>query len=1045
MLYSGSINRGPTLNVNLGVYDRNGEGLVFMSAFGYSGAIKNAAKDLKKKCPASMNWTGFTVQPRTMEVFTTRLPESEYSHLITYKKDCTYTHDGKEHIKFFVFLQLTDEERDSEAWTPDIYSMSNSGEYPQRFIDAVFDKLYKMSPAPILKDWIPFIMTNFINSGELRELTVIKSENEKTMKCYLFDASVEDIVMRIQRGLRSNRITIGDNGLTSPFMSEVEGIDAYLNEFSEVLTKKIQDSFTPMFVPGTDKYDIDLESVTDYMKCNDGISLYPAQKDVAQTISNTFNKKKCAFIVGECGVGKTSLAIAAVTVHFGEMKRNVATEYMTNVVMCPGHLVNTWKREIENRAPRSKAIIVKDFNHLLTLMPMLTGKKKRHNHIWLILSKETAKFGYELRPGAVWREYRKIPGSTTREHGVFCCPECGQPLFYTTKEGRGRYNRREIKHYLRETDFRSESVKKNNLTCENTVRRWDKNAHEWRWETCGCRLWVPSTKETLWDGKEGHEDRWVKLGKAGWIQKRHVQRIYDRIVSQENHTNDDATLLAALSDEMNNEGSLQKAPRKYPIAKFIRRYLHGKIDYFLADEVHELKGKDSLQGESFGDMVYTAKKSLALTGTLLNGYASGIYYILFRMFAKQMKKEDYEFGNSAEFSRDYGVTRQSHWYEIEQNGRQGDSAGASSVKELPGISPIVFTKFLLENAAFISLDDIAEALPGYEEIPVPLDMPMELRSAYQNLENAVHQGLRMATKSSKVLSQMIQLLSVYPDQPYDQPSVYDSENGNVLVVPQELSGEYREKENALLDIVTRKVAEGEHVLVYYTWTHRTDVATRVPHYLEDYGFKVAVMDSTVKPAEREAWIQKQVDSGVQVVFCNPKLVETGLTLLDFTTIVYYQMGYNLYTMRQASRRSWRINQSHDVQVYFLYYRNTVQEQALSLMATKLQAAMAIEGKFSEEGLNAMSNNEDILTQIASSVTEGIKSTVDVQVFEKNKIMNHKEVVKEEEDQVVEKSYVTPYDLTDTVQFKKSRKSKDYYGFSVDTPETMAVMKKLTGF
>ena len=205
------------------------------------------------------------------------------------------------------------------------------------------------------------------------------------------------------------------------------------------------------------------------------------------------------------------------------------------------------------------------------------------------------------------------------------------------------------------------------------------------------------------------------------------------------------------------------------------------------------------------------------------------------------------------------------------------------------------------------------------------------------------------------------------------------------------------------------------------------------------------MDSTVKPSEREAWIQKKVDSGVQVVFCNPKLVETGLTLLDFTTIVYYQMGYNLYTMRQASRRSWRINQTHDVQVYFLYYRNTVQEQALSLMATKLQAAMAIEGKFSEEGLNAMSNNEDILTQIASSVTEGIKSTVDVQVFEKNKITNHKTVVKEDDDQVVEKSYVTPYDLTDTVQFKKSRKSKDYYGFSVDTPETMAVMKKLTGF
>jgi len=736
------------------------------------------------------------------------------------------------------------------------------------------------------------------------------------------------------------------------------------------------------------------------------------------------------------------MAIAAVTVHFGEMKRNVATDYMTNIVMCPGHLVNTWKREIENRAPRSEAIIVKDFDHLLSIMPLINGEK-RHSHLWLILSKETAKFGYDKRPGVIWRENRRIPGTLTGEHGVFCCPECGQPLYYCTYEGRGRY-RRETKHYLKETAFRQPSVKNNNLRCTNTVRKWNQNTSSYEWKECGCDLWVPSTKETLWDGQEGHENRWIKLGKAGWIQKQHVQRVYDRIVAQENQTNDDATLLAALNDEINGEGALQKAPRKYPIAKYIRRYLKGKINYFLADECHELKAKDSLQGESFGDLIYTAKHVLALTGTLLNGYASGIYYILFRMFAKKMLKEGYEFNNGAEFSKDYGVTKQSQWYEMGRNGRLGDSSGSSTVKELPGISPIVFTKFLLENAAFISLDDIAEALPGYEEIPVPLDMPDDLRTAYQNLEEAVHNGLRLASKSSKVLSQMIQLLSVYPDQPYDQPCVYDPETGDVLVVPDEISSTNRVKEDALLDIVSRKVDSGEKVLVYYTWTHRTDVASRVPQYLIDNGFSVAVLDNKVKPADRENWIQKKVSEGVQVLFCNPKLVETGLTLLDFTTIVYYQMGYNLYTMRQASRRSWRINQNHDVQVYFLYYRGTVQEQALSLMATKLQAAMAIEGKFSEEGLNAMSNNEDILTQIASSVTEGIKNTVDVQVFQKNQIKSHKEIIEEKRLTEIEHSIIIPYDLT-TVKTKKKKKSALDYGFSAGNPETMAIMKKLMGF
>ena len=85
-------------------------------------------------------------------------------------------------------------------------------------------------------------------------------------------------------------------------------------------------------------------------------------------------------------------------------------------------------------------------------------------------------------------------------------------------------------------------------------------------------------------------------------------------------------------------------------------------------------------------------------------------------------------------------------------------------------------------------------------------------------------------------------------------------------------------------------------------------------------------------------------------------------------------------MRQASRRSWRLSQDKDIKVYFMYYKDTIQAQALSLMATKLQASMAIEGKFSEEGLRAMSNNENLLTQIANSVVEGIKDVVEINTF-----------------------------------------------------------------
>ena len=135
---------------------------------------------------------------------------------------------------------------------------------------------------------------------------------------------------------------------------------------------------------------------------------------------------------------------------------------------------------------------------------------------------------------------------------------------------------------------------------------------------------------------------------------------------------------------------------------------------------------------------------------------------------------------------------------------------------------------------------------------------------------------------------------------------------------------------------------------------------------------------------REKWIEKQSSLNVDVLMCNPNLVKTGLDLIDFTTIIFYQIGYNIFTMRQASRRSWRLSQKKDVEVYFMFYRDTVQEKAISLMASKMQASMALEGKFSEEGLRAMADNEDLLSQIANSVVEGIKDTVDVKVFTSTK-------------------------------------------------------------
>jgi len=134
----------------------------------------------------------------------------------------------------------------------------------------------------------------------------------------------------------------------------------------------------------------------------------------------------------------------------------------------------------------------------------------------------------------------------------------------------------------------------------------------------------------------------------------------------------------------------------------------------------------------------------------------------------------------------------------------------------------------------------------------------------------------------------------------------------------------------------------------------------------------------VDTCKREAGYASQVKDGVQVVICHPKLVETGLDLLDFPTIIFYESGYSLHTLRQASRRSWRIGQRRPVRVKFLCSEGTMQTSCLRLMGKKLLVALTMEGKFAGEGLQSIDEDDDMLSAMARELVErnGIGDTAD---------------------------------------------------------------------
>ena len=203
--------------------------------------------------------------------------------------------------------------------------------------------------------------------------------------------------------------------------------------------------------------------------------------------------------------------------------------------------------------------------------------------------------------------------------------------------------------------------------------------------------------------------------------------------------------------------------------------------------------------------------------------------------------------------------------------------------------------------------------------------------------------------------------------------MFDPETGDVLVqVPPLSEDRLYPKERALIDLVAAERLEGRRVLVYVTHTRTRDITGRMSDILTRHGFRTAVMKTdAVAPDRREAWVADRVSEGIDVLICHPRLVQTGLDLIDFPTLCWFETDYSVYVMRQASRRSWRIGQTQPVRVVFMSYRSTLQADALKLVAKKLQSSLAVEGELPEDGLAAYADDDgDLMLALARRIVSG---------------------------------------------------------------------------
>ncbi len=436
-------------------------------------------------------------------------------------------------------------------------------------------------------------------------------------------------------------------------------------------------------------------------------------------------------------------------------------------------------------------------------------------------------------------------------------------------------------------------------------------------------------------------------------------------------------------------------PKRVPLADYVKLRLKGFFELLIADEVHELKGRGSAQGIAGGVLADACGKSLSLSGTLAGGYSSTLFHLLYR-FSPEIRSE-FARNEEQRWIERYGFVEHTIGKDDGDSFEDGRSSRRKRyrkvVRERPGLAPAALFH-LIGHSVFLRLADVAAGLPPYEERVLLSSMDTEAgpdglsqRSAYDELFGTLRAALADALSrgSRRLLATYLQTLLAYPDGCTRGEAVFDPESEELLVqVPPLPEDRLYPKERALVDLVAAERLAGRRVLVYVTHTGTRDITGRMEEFLSRHGFRVAVMKAdAVPPERREAWVAKRVEEGVDVLVCHPQLVQTGLDLVEFPTVCWFETHYSVYTMRQASRRSWRIGQTEPVQVVFMAYRSTLQADALKLVAQKLQSSLAVEGELPEDGLAAYGDDgDDLMLALARKIVAGEEEDGSVEsVFE----------------------------------------------------------------
>lgn len=879
-----------------------------------------------------------------------------------------------------------------------------------RLKDKIFNIILENTTLPLIPEWKDYIVDKLLDDNHIcrinvHDFTDDTSITNKIGYLYMCDSGGRSIAGLIKNiiitGLNNKSISIdGCTKVSNKFLESTD-LSEYIDNFGTILCDNVVNKFTPLFNPVRESLSNEVKDRTTISATHSHIYSYTAQENAEEAITRSMDVNRHTILSGSCGSGKSGMATLSIDAHARKHKH---INYSA-IIMCPGTMPTEWIDTIKGTVPFS------DVYHIKSMADLLHVKNKiddpyRKRPLYAVMTYGIAKYGYEKHPALRYN---------TRTNS-FSCPSCGKKITNDSHDQSTALIPVDVLFLAEDND---------NSFCPH----------------CGRPLWTASTKKNI--------GNWVKVNKLGWVLKDRIPHIKRSIRNVLDNTElieerilkvSDAkkmsSVFATLEDaDVENTKTIMRLNESYPIARYIRQKMRHYFDYAVMDEAHELAGK-SLQHQAFSDVIQSCWRSLLLTGTLSNGYASGLFNILFKTQTAKVIEDGFGYKDEKKFVEKYGVLEETtirtvtgftaSRYIYDNNGnrcpeRYTTNRKTTKTKAIAGVSPLIFSNYLINNTVFLKQEDITQELVPYREIPMPIDMDSELQERYDEIMGIVAE--RISNIGKRAIKNFICYMDMMLDQPYGLDSMFDTNGRDIIVEAKELDDEkIRNKEQALIDLCCRKKEAGEKILIYTHWTGKLDIQNRLKDLLDANNIKAEVMTNDIKLDARQKWLNDKSES-VDAIIVNPRLVDVGLNLLPYTTIVFYEIGNQLSVIRQASKRSWRINQTHPVEVYFMYYRNTVQEQLIGIISQKLKAAIAVEGNFSAEGLSSISDDTDIMTAIANNIANNRNIDVVQDNFEEIGSKEAGEARKKRAESQIRLGQRETFAYTDISMYPASKKAK----------------------